>query len=103
MRIFSQVKPEMSAIFRRIDRLGLGAQHHFIDDMLVVLALDRRENSVELLGHHRLAQGKLDADRLQKLGERPDLFGRGRFVDAIDERYLALLLGFRRRRHSPGS
>ena len=40
MRIAPEVEAEMSDVLRRIDGLCLGAQHHFVDDMLIVLAFD---------------------------------------------------------------
>src|ERR1019366_6745489 len=85
MRITAQIKTKMPVIPYGIFRLRLGAQHHFIDDMLVVRALYAGKNAVELGGAKNLALAKFDADGGQKFREIVDFFERWLVMHAIDE------------------
>ena len=67
MGVAAEVEAEMAVILDDIFRLRLGAQHDFVDEMLVLRALYAGENSVELRRPRHLAFGEFDAERGQKL------------------------------------
>ena len=93
----------MTVILDAIFRLRLGAQHHFIDDMLIVRALDMGENAVELRRRENLALAQFDADGGEKLGKIVELFKRWLVMHAIDESLMFRLQASRRRPHWRGS
>src|SRR5262245_55217137 len=49
MSVAAQVEPEMPVVFRCVLGLCLRAQHHLVDQLLDVAALDAREDAIELL------------------------------------------------------
>src|SRR5690606_38815063 len=47
VRVAAQVEAKMPEILRRIDRLALGAQHHLVDQRLMLAAGNLRKDPVE--------------------------------------------------------
>ena len=64
MRIAAQVEPEMAVVLGGIFGLRLRAQHHFVDQLLGLVAFDALEDVVELLGAQRAALRQRDVERL---------------------------------------
>jgi len=62
MRVAAQIEPEMAEILRRILRLRLRAQHHFIDQPFDVAALHARQNAIEAIGAKRSAFRQRDVE-----------------------------------------
>jgi hypothetical protein len=58
MRVAPQVQSKMAEILRRIFRLRLAAQHHFVDQPLDLAALDPLQNAVERVRAQRAALGQ---------------------------------------------
>ena len=85
MRVAPQIEAEMADIVRRIFGLALRAQHHLVDQLLVVGALDALQDLVELRGPQLRAAGQRQADGLQELAQRFLLGERGPVVDAVDQ------------------
>jgi hypothetical protein len=73
MRIAAQVQAEVPVVVGGVLGLRLRAQHHIVDDLLVLGAAHLGEDAVELPGRDDLALGELDADRRQELAERMQL------------------------------
>ena len=48
VRIAAQIEPEMAVVLRRVFGLRLGAQHHLVDQLLVLGAAHARQNLVEV-------------------------------------------------------
>ncbi len=81
----------MALVAGRINRLGLGAEHDFVDQMLVILAPHLGQNAVEMSGPHHLAERNAHLHGAQEFGERAEFFGGRRLVHAVDERRLLRL------------
>ena len=80
MRVTAKVEAEMAVILRRIFRLRLRAQHHFVDQRLVVLALHQRQHAVERRRpeYAGLGKGTWPSTRLNKAGRSAPVFANGR-------------------------
>ena len=71
--------------------LALRAQHHLVDQPLIVVAAHAVEDAVELGGPHLRAARQRHAERLQEFAQRFLLGQRRRVVDAVDQRLLLRL------------
>ena len=86
----------MAVILRRIFRLRLRAQHHLVDQRLVILAADLAEHAIEQRRAQRAGFRKRQIERLQEFLEVMNLL-LGRFVvHPIDKRQRLLFKHFGR-------
>ena len=58
VRIAAQVQAEVAVVLRRVFGLRLRAQHHLVDQLLVLGAFHAREDLVEVARAQRLALGQ---------------------------------------------
>ncbi len=91
VRVLRQVEPEVAEIFVRVARLSLAAQHHLVDQVLVLRTARLREQAVESAAGRLFALGPFQADGRQEVGQPDDLLLRRFLVDAIDLRQAVLL------------
>jgi len=97
MRVAAQIEPEMAVVLGRVLGLRLTAQHHLVDELLVLGAAHARQDAVEIGRPHRLTLGELDVERRHELAQRLDLFRRWLVVHAIDQRHAGALQRLGRR------
>ena len=91
MRVTAERQPEMADVRGRIDRLHLRAQHLRHDLGTFGPLFDERQDAVEGLRLHDLAQRERQVERLEIFLERDHLLAARRIVDAVHHRRLLLL------------
>ena len=94
MRVAAQVQAEMAVILGRVFGLGLGAQHHFVDEGLMRRAFDALEDRVEQAWPHCALLRQFDADRGEHLAQAFELLGRRLVMDTVEQGNMGALQGF---------